>query len=203
MKISRYIKFPLIFGILVMLNSLFFSFEPTLYKLLTAFSGGAVIGIVLQIISNYKTRQTESEAAEEDFATYQTRTVSILCGFDDAFDLCLESVEQLKKGKIELADKEQGFIKAKTSMNLKSFGNTLEFKLKPITEKLTELQISTKPTVPTTLIDYGESLETIKKLIEFFNAQNIELNQKQLEPNSVIPIEFSEQNSSSTTSIKN
>lgn len=201
MKISRYIKFPLIFGILVMLNSLFFSFEPSLYKLLSAFSGGAFIGIILQIISNYKTRQTESEAAEDDFSTYQNRTVSLLCEFDKAFDLCLESIEFLKKGKIELADKEQSIIKAKTGINLKSFGNLVEFKLKEITENLTEVEISTKPSVPTTLIDYGESLETVKKLVDFFDAKNVELNYKQIEGKSAIPIEFAEQNSQSNIPI--
>lgn len=201
MKISRYIKFPLIFGILVMLNSLFFSFEPTLYKLFTAFSGGAVIGIILQIISNYKTRQIESNSAEEDFSTYQTRTVSMLCSSDKAFDLCLEAIEKTKNGKIESADKEAGFIKAKTAMNLKTFGNTVEFKLKQITENLTEIEISTAPAVSTTLIDYGESRETIKKLVDFLTAQNSEFNHKQLEGKSVVPIEFAEQNSN--TSIKN
>lgn len=201
MKISRYIKFPLIFGILVMLNSLFFSFEPTLYKLFTAFSGGAVIGIILQIISNYKTRQIESDSTEEDFSTYQTRTVSLLCSSDKAFDLCLGAIEEIKNGKIESADKENGFIKAKTSMNLKTFGNIVEFKLNALTENLTEVEIATKPFVPTTLIDYGESLETVKKLVDFLTAQNAEFNHKQLEGKSVVPVEFTEKNIN--TSVKN
>lgn len=203
MKLSRYIKFPLIFGLLTMLNALFFSFEPTLSKLLISFSVGAVIGIVLQIFNDYKTRQTEVEATEQDFVPYQNRTISLLCSFEKAFELCLEAVGQLKKGKTDLADKENGFIKAGTGMSLRSFGNTVEFKLKTITENLTEIEISTNPAVSTTIIDYGESIKIVKTIIEFFEAKNIELNYKQLEANSVIPIEIYEQNSSSKTNIKN
>ena len=203
MNISRYIIIPLIFGLVTMLYSLFFSFEPTLSKLLTAFSIGAILGIVLQIFNDYKTRKTNSEATEQDFTPYQNRTLSLLCSFERAFDLCLEAVGQLKKGTTDLVNKEQGFIKAKTGMSLSSFGNTVEFKLKAITENLTEIEISTNPAVPTTVIDYGESIKIVKTLIEFFESKNTELNYKQLEANSVVPIEIYEQNSPSKTNIKN
>lgn len=186
-----------------MLYSLFFSFEPTLSKVLTAFSVGAIIGILLQIINDYTTRKTESEGSEQDFAPFQNRTISLLCGFEKAFELCLESVGQLKKGKTDLVDKENGFIKAGTGMSLRSFGNTVEFKLKTITENLTEIEISTNPAVPTTIVDYGESIKIVKTLIEFFEAKNSELNYKQLEANSVIPIEIYESNSPSKTNVKN
>jgi hypothetical protein len=192
MKISRYIKLPLVFGLVTMLYSLFFSFEPTLSKLLTAFSVGAILGIVLQIFNDYKIRKTATEATGQDFTSHQNRTISLLCNFEKAFDLCLEAVRQLKGNKIELADRENNFIKVKTGMRLSSFGNTVEFKIKTITENLTEIEISTNPVAPNTVVDYGESIKIIKTLTDFFDAENIELNHQQPESDSDIPNELYE-----------
>lgn len=186
-----------------MLNFLFFNFKPSVTILLTAFSVGAIIGIILQIYNDYKIRETEVEATEEQFATHQTRRISLLCDFDEAFELCIKSIEDLKKGRIELTDHKNGLIKAKTGMSFNSFGNIIEFNLKAITEILTEIEISTKPFVSITLIDYGKSIKIVKTLTDFFDAKNNEFSYRQLESKSIIPIEIYEQDSSSKTSVKN
>ncbi|NJM52212.1 MAG: hypothetical protein HC846_01750 [Blastocatellia bacterium] len=62
---------------------------------------GAIIGIALQIYNDYKTRQIKPDAEEKDFAPQQNQTLSLLCNFDEAFKLCLESVTFLKKGKVK------------------------------------------------------------------------------------------------------
>lgn len=187
MKISRYIKFPLIFAVIMYFN-LYLFFESKLDRVITAFALGAIIGIGLQIYSDYKTRKIKPDAEEKDFAPQQNQTISLLCNFDEAFGLCMESVTFLKKGKVKLADKENGYIKAKTAINWNSFGNTIEFRLKPITENTTEIEIYTQPNIGTTLIDYGESVETIETIKKFFAAKNEDLSYKLLESKFDIPI---------------
>ena len=112
----------------------------------------------------------------------------MLCNFDEAFRLCLESVSALKKGKVKFADIEGGYIRAKTGISWNSFGNIIEFRLKSITENATEIEVSTKPSLGTTLIDYGESVEIIETIKKSFAEKNEDLTYKLLESKFDIPI---------------
>lgn len=188
MKISRYIKFPLSFGLLMVLACLlsvsYFSFN----EILLWFVLGAVCGIGMQFYSDYRTRKIKPDAEEKDFVLPQQRESFLLCSYEEAFDLCLESISHLRKGKVKTADKEKGFIKAKTGMNWNSWGNIIEFKLKQLTENLTEIEIFAKPIPGTTLIDNGEGLKAIEILQRFFDRKNEEINQQLVEAKFDIPI---------------
>lgn len=187
----------------MLINSSLFTFDSVFNRVAFSFAFGAIIGIGLQIYSDYKTRKYKADAVEKDFDPDHKWIISLFCNVEKAFEFCQEAVGQLKNGKIYLADYEAKVIKARTGMSLRSFGNMVEFKLNAVTENLTEVEFSTKPTVPTTLIDYGESLKIVKILTSFLESKNNDLNYKQLEANSVIPIEFFEQNFASKTNIKN
>lgn len=190
MKISRYIKFPLILGLLIILNYLFHSSEWTLNGVLLSLIYGAIIGIGLQIYSDYRTRKIKAGAEEKDFSVLQKNETVLLCDYEQAFALCRESVESLKRGKVRTADMESGLIEAKTGMSWNSFGTVIEFRLKVITQIATEIEIIARPLIKTTLIDYGESLEAIKTINNFFEKKNEELNYKMLEANSNIPVDI-------------
>lgn len=188
MKISRYIKFPLSFGLLMVLACLlsvsYFSFN----EILLWFVFGAAVGIGMQFYSDYRTRKIKLDAEEKDFLLPQKRETFLLCGYDEAFDLCLESINHLRKGKVKTADKEKGFIKAKTGMSWNSWGNIIEFKLKQLTENLTEIEIFAKPIPGTTLIDNGTGLEAIETIQSVFNRKNEEINRRLVEAKFDVPI---------------
>ncbi|NJM52054.1 MAG: hypothetical protein HC846_00880 [Blastocatellia bacterium] len=171
MKISRYIKFPLSFGLLMVLACLLSVSHFSFNEILGWFVLGAVCGIGMQFYSDYRTRKIKPDAEEKDFVLPQKRETFLLCSYDEAFDLCLESVSHLRKGKVKTAAKEKGFIKAKTGMNWNSWGNIIEFKLKQLTENLTEIEIFAKPIPGTTLIDNGTGLEAIETIQSVFNRK--------------------------------
>lgn len=190
MKISRYIKFPLIFAILFFFYLYLFRFDSTLNQLAISLTLGATIGIALQFYNDYKTRQIKPDAVEKEFATKQNQTLSVLCNSDEAFNLSLESVAYLKRGKVTAADIESGFIQVKTGINWNSFGNIVEFKIRTITENATEVEISTRPILGTTLIDYGESVKIFETIRKYFAKKNEQSAYKLLESKFEIPIDF-------------
>ncbi|MBX7171424.1 MAG: hypothetical protein K1X72_10755 [Pyrinomonadaceae bacterium] len=194
MKISRYIKFPLIFGLLMTVPTIVLNSALTLNHFLFWFIYGAVFGIGMQIYSDYRTRKIKPDAGEKDFDIQQTKQTFLLCSYQEAFNLCLESVTFLKKGNVTLADQENGIITAKTGMTWNSFGTNINFSLKSITENATEITISAKPIVATTLIDGGESVEAVKTVTDFLARKNEDLNYKFLEEKFEIPIEYNSQN---------
>ena len=173
---------------MMIIPSLFIN--PSINWMLILFTYGAVIGLVMQIYSDRKIRQLQPNAKEEDFSTHQTQLSFLLCDYQKAFDLCLESIEFLKNGNVKTTNFENGLIEAQTGMTWKSFGTVIQLKLKQLTETSTEIEITAKPLVKTTLIDYGETLETVNTLIEFFKSKNEELNYNLLESKIEIPIDF-------------
>jgi len=66
---------------------------------------------------------------------------------------------------IEEKDKK---ISCKTPMNLKSFGTLLTFQIEYINNN-TILKISSRPYIPTTIIDFGDSLSVINKAEKYLS----------------------------------
>lgn len=197
MTISRYIKFPLVFGLLMSINSILIGFSLNPKQMLFSFVLGAMAGIGMQVYSDYKTLKVKPNAVEEDFGPRQTQIVPLFCSYQDAFNLCLESVTYLNKGIVQIVDKDNGLIKAKTRINWKSFGNIIEFKLKPISERVTEIEVSSQPRLQTALIDGGESLEVVRTIREFLERKTNVFSYRILDERLEIPIDHFSQHSES------
>jgi hypothetical protein len=87
--------------------------------------------------------------------------------FDKAFDLCAESVAQIKRSKITKEDRINGKIDAKGGITWKTFGDKIEFNLNKINEAHTEVELSSRPVLRTTLVDYGKNLQNVQIIEEF------------------------------------
>jgi hypothetical protein len=176
MKISRYIKFPLIF---IVLYAIYFGVFVGGFSLTTGLVGiifGAVFGFGIQFYSDYKVKQIKPDATEKDFDVRQKQTFILFYDYDKAFDLCLESTEYIEKAKLKHADKLSGTIKAKTGMTWRTFGVNIDFKVSKLTDYSAQIEVSTSPFVPTTLVTYGEELRIISEISEFFQRKNDEKN---------------------------
>lgn len=186
MKISRWILLPLIFGL--SFGAYFGIFYFSLFDFILGFVAGSIAGLILQFYSDYKARKVLSNTNEESFEVRQNRKFVLFYDYDRTFDLCLESISHFYKGKIKHKNYLEGIIKAKTGMNLNSFGTKIVFKLTKITEGTTEVEVSTIPIPRTVLVDYGESLGIVETLKNFFQTENNKKNLKILQEKVEIPI---------------
>ncbi len=95
---------------------------------------------------------------------HHVRHVELRLPYDQAFDLCISSVNAVKKGKIRMEDRPQGRIEARAGLTWTSWGEVISFDLRRIDEDRTRVEVSSKPVLRTTLVDLGKNLENVEKI---------------------------------------
>ncbi|MEJ7862945.1 MAG: hypothetical protein WKF90_15045, partial [Pyrinomonadaceae bacterium] len=180
MKINRWIFVPLVFALFCGFYSVWINNELRLSNFLTGFIFGAIAGFIIQIWSNNRTKKYSHNEDEKNFSVKQKRNLLVLLTQDRTFDLCVESISHLESARVKSENRESGLIKAKTKMNFYSFGTEIFFNLRPVNKNLTEIEISTCPSLKTTIVDCGESLKTIEKITVFLKERDLEINKKVL-----------------------
>lgn len=143
------------------------------------------MGLTTQLWGDFRTRKFSKNKAEKDFSIIQNRIITLLMTDESAFNLCKYAITDLN-AKINTENKEKGFIKAKTNTNFHSFGTEFTFNLNKITDNLTEVEIQTRPSVKTTIVDYGESLRIIEEITQYLKAKDAEINKKVLADSTTI-----------------
>lgn len=93
--------------------------------------------------------------------------IELLLSFERVFDLCVESLKLIHKCKIEKEDRSQGTIDARAGMTWRTFGDRISFRVFKIDDSRTEVEVSSRPVVKSTLVDYGKNLENIERITSF------------------------------------
>ena len=57
-------------------------------------------------------------------------------------------------------------------MTSKTFGCVVSYEIKSIGERLTEIEVTSRPKIRTTLVDYGENLENVERLCKFLSERD-------------------------------
>jgi hypothetical protein len=101
------------------------------------------------------------------FGVFHVRNIELLLSFERVFDLCVESLRLIPKCKIEEENRFQGIINAHAGMTWKTWGDRISFRISKIDGSKTEVEVSSRPIVKTTLVDYGKNLENIERITTF------------------------------------
>ena len=116
---------------------------------------------------------TSKEIGFNALRVHQKKVIEIKKGYDEAYLHCLNSLRILDV-EIEEENKAAGKITAKTSLTPDSFGEFINIMLTKINSEQTKINISSKPVVKVTLIDYGKNLQNIKKMTELLEQETLE-----------------------------
>jgi len=112
--------------------------------------------------------QNSSRLAENNRSSLNVHkkiTVRLLIPYDEGFDLCLASLTPLNISKLTKEDRKEGVIAAKTRISLWSWGEYVSFILEQEASQVTVVQVSSRPVIPTTLVDYGKGTDNLKKVL--------------------------------------
>lgn len=85
---------------------------------------------------------------------------------DEVFNMCLGTISRIHKGSIEQCDRQRGIIAAKAGLNWRTWGDRIRFEIEEIRDNQCRIQTTSRPIVPTTLIDYGKNAENIKTIMD-------------------------------------
>lgn len=140
--------------------------EELLLQGITGFVLFALFGFAITFIHSQFVKTKTRERSEDRFDVHQEANVTLHLPLERAFDLCRECIKDLG-AEIKHLDLREGKIQAATLLNLKTFGCKISLQIRPIGVRFTEVLISVRPRLRTTMVDYGESLEIIEIIREF------------------------------------
>ncbi len=138
---------------------------------------GVGMSILLTILRIYSRKKPMSDKANKNSGVKQVRNFEIFDQYNSVFDQCVSSITNIRKGKIEKADKKNGEITARVGMNLKTFGEVIEFKLTESSEGATNIILSSKPILATVVFDYNKNRDNVDKIL-FYLSQHYGLKQR-------------------------
>jgi hypothetical protein len=92
-------------------------------------------------------------------------TVTLQQPVTDAYQRCLGATEALPGSKVKSADEAANRIELKTKMSMKSWGEKVALELSPEGEGATSVHVSSKPSVPITMADYGKNQANVNDVV--------------------------------------
>ena len=154
------------------ITCVFYSFRYDLQTglisgLISGFFFGLVISVIMGSLHIHSVQKIAPELTEEAYGIHHVRNIRLQMPYDSAFGLCIKSLIPIKNGKVRELDHTQGKIIAKTSINWKTWGDTIIFDITEADNGYTDVKVSSRPTARTTLVDYGKNLENVEKIISF------------------------------------
>lgn len=93
----------------------------------------------------------------------------------EVFEICEKSLVNIKKCIIEENNLVGGTLTAKTGVNWQTWGDYIFFQLEFIDDNKWMVNVSSRPIVKTTVIDYGKNKDNIRRIIEFIRDINMNM----------------------------
>jgi hypothetical protein len=132
---------------------------------------GLIFGFLMFIILGYlhsrAVRKISGVTSVESMGTFQVRNIKMHLPFEGAFDRCIESLGVIRKCRVREQDRSRGKIIAKSSVNWKTWGDTISFEITGAGSEETDVRVSSRPTSRSTIVDYGKNLENVEKIVSF------------------------------------
>lgn len=180
MKINRWIYVPLNLGLSYVIVYFICGFVKSWQDFVFYFVVGSGFGFVIQLWSDIRAKKISGKDTEEIHKVRQNRKITLFLDYERSFELCKEAVQSLNPAKIKKEDFENGILTARTRMNWNSFGTLINLNLKKINQNLTEIEISTRPVVKSTIVDYGESWKISEDICSYLKSEDAEINKNLL-----------------------
>ena len=129
---------------------------------------GLIFGTIMVVtlgIANFVS--VKSRGGSASTSVVQESEVDLNLTMEDAFEYCKVATSTIKGTKVTFEDFNRGVIRAKTPLNISTWGDVIEFELYKVSEETTMVRVKSKPVLATTIIDYGKNLENINKITRF------------------------------------
>jgi len=151
-----------------------------IYGINTGLPGGIISGlifgflmfIILGFLNSRAVQKIAGNRSAESMGTFYVQNIELRLPYDRAFDLCVRSLDLIRKCRIQEEDRSRGTIIAKSSVNWKTWGDTVSFDISETDNDSTAIRVSSRPTAWSTLVDYGKNLENVKTIVSFLERSN-------------------------------
>jgi hypothetical protein len=106
--------------------------------------------------------------SEETLDVHQKRKLELKLPYEEAYTLCLNSINFIPKSRIKKENRSLGRIDARIGVSGFSWGEVISFKVnKTKDDDRTYVRVSSKPIVPIAFVDWGKNMFNIESIIYF------------------------------------
>ena len=141
---------------------------------LNAIFNGIISGLVFGTIASYilislhksLSRKVVTDSFNHVFGIFQTRRIEIPLSYEDAYSLCLQSLKTISRCSIQSQSPDEGTMKARAGINWKTWGDDVLIELVK-GEMATIVEISSRPSARSTLVDFGKNLDNVERIKRF------------------------------------
>ncbi len=131
---------------------------------------GILFGFTISVITYYSDKKLKTKGIiNKSSDVYQYRKITVKKPISELLKTYKEAISSLKKCKI--VKDENGDITARTGFSWKSFGEIINISAEQTNDKETVIEISSKPSLRTTMADYGKNLENIEALVSYYRSK--------------------------------
>ena len=129
------------------------------------------IVLVLSFIHVKLSERMHPEDPDEVHKVHHVREIELPLPFNDAFNLCNESLTLFDRCAIVKKDLSQGKIVAERGPSLRSMGEVISFDIQQTNVWQTRIMLSSKPPLRTTIIDFGRNLKNVEKIAQYLREK--------------------------------
>jgi hypothetical protein len=162
------IPFGLLMGIFSSLQNGFHS------GLMTGALSGISFGVFLSLTLGFLHRRSVEKMpfgnSEEAMGVGHGRNVELRLPYHEVFDLCIDSLNLIKRSKIREENRSQGKIVARGGITWKTWGDVISFSIRNTGNDGIQVEVSSRPALRWTLVDYGKNLENVERILSFLEA---------------------------------
>ncbi len=147
----------------------------TIFGLIAGLSFGISMTIIISLTQYISLKRKGYIISEETSGVHHTRAFVVYLPYDMTFDLCLNSLITITKCQVKSVDWQRGIIIARKGMDWLTTGDVISFKIRRIDRNRTDIQVSSKPLIPTAIVDYGSNLDNVERISSFISAHGFDL----------------------------
>lgn len=128
---------------------------------------GSLMFFILGFLHSHAVKKIAGDTSKESMSTCQVRNIELPLPYDRTFNLCIKSLNLISRCRVKEEERSQGKIIARSSVNWKTWGDTISFEITGISNENTAVKVSSRPTSRTTIVDFGKNLENVITIVSF------------------------------------
>ncbi|MGH9429482.1 MAG: hypothetical protein ACRD2L_24615 [Terriglobia bacterium] len=135
-------------------------------------AAGALFGFAMALLSYAADRQLSRRGINPCNSDVRHYRLLIANGrINELFPLCKKALLSVKRCTLKTEDADSGVLSAKVGFSWKSFGELVRVAIKPDRDGKMLIEISSAPSAPLTMVDYGKNFENIVEIESYLSRE--------------------------------
>lgn len=130
---------------------------------------GILMSLVLGGLHYFSTRHLGVQFKEAVFGVHQVEVLTLDEPYESALETCAGALLAIPGCEVTRREDKQGLVFGQVKMSWKSFGEQILAAVSAEGPDRSRVTLSSKPLMPTTLVDYGKSIENMRALVGALN----------------------------------